>query len=666
MKIKLLCTVVVLFASIARAQVMSIREIVEERFKEDDSAAFDPHKLEFNCAIGQSSPWGFGFAGFETTWKKPIELEVAGSGQYTGHDMYSIVGVLLDYGTPKGWASRSIFGLGLIQPVRGSHPPGWGSGAGNQTMRGDLIKAKPDAQRTTIDPAKFAPSDWDGRLWIGVMIHNAGAGQSIRVRIVNATSDAPAVTDRDEMVRQHQKQFLTSALKTLKAAKAKPQPVVQVVPEMAPYLTSPASVPPVDQRIDECQAILAAVEKSQAISAQQYLKAVENYFAWTNATPKANEAPQRINAFFRKWEDTGKFGSEIKCIIRTASNLQKIGLDDVTHGAIVPANPQAAVELSAARHEYEGFQIVLTPLVGSATNVKLVASDLKGAAGTIPASNIKINPVGYLWIRPNEPAPDPLLLGDVPALKPGENQPIWISIYVPPQTRAGEYAGAITLSADSKSFEIPYALRVRSFEIPRQISLRSSFWMFRDQINRFYHLNEVKLDDYLKWIDFALEHRVNPIDVYEGHCQQLVDIQKMPTTQQSTNAGGANPTPDFTKWDKYIDRMVAGGANTIHLGTTHHFGNFFQPGGTNPSEAQHLKNLELAVKTMADHYKQRGVFNLHYLQLRDETSEPASLNVYRDIYEKFPDAKLLLTAPSPEARPLLRIPCPLSPAFEAT
>src|SRR4051812_12924614 len=107
--------VVILLSSIAQAApVMPVRQIVEERFKEDDSASFDPHKLEFNCAIGQSSPWGFGFAGFETTWRQPIELEVSGSAGYTGHDMFSIVGLSLDYGIAKGWAERSIFGLGLI------------------------------------------------------------------------------------------------------------------------------------------------------------------------------------------------------------------------------------------------------------------------------------------------------------------------------------------------------------------------------------------------------------------------------------------------------------------------------------------------------------------------------------------------------------------------
>ncbi len=660
--------VLLIAIAVRAADVMPVRQIVEERYKEDDSALFDPHALEFNCAMG-NSPWGFGFAGFETTWRQPIELEVSGSGGYSTFDPFSLVGVSLDYHTPAGWDGRSIFGLGLIQPSRPQHPPGWGSGSRKLTMRGNLLTASQDPQRTTIDPAKFAPKDWDGQLWIGVLIHNAGAGKSIRVRIANATSDVLAIADKAAMRREHQNSFLTDAVKALKIAKAKPRPIVHVVPEMAPYLTSPANVPPVDRRIEECQTLLNA----KSISATDYLKVVENYFAWTNATPRANELPAKLNEIFQKWSDGGKFGEEIKCIIRTASNLQKIALDDVTSGEIIPAKPpfgsepqgrrQAAVKLSAARAEYEGFQIVLTPLVGSATNAKLVAGDLKCGDAVIGASNVTINPVGYVRVHPNDLMPDPLLLGDTVSLKPGENQPVWITVHVPRDSKPGMYNGAITIQSNSHSFDIPYSLHVRTFEIPKKITLRSSFWMFRDQINRFYHVDEVKLDDYLKWIDFALVHRLNPIDVYEGHCQQLVDIQKMPTTRDWTSTGDANPHPDFSKWDKYIDHMVAGGASTIHLGTTHHFGNFFQP--ANKNEAQHLKNVELAVKTMEDHYKQRGVFDLHYLQLRDETSEPASINVYRDIFEKFPDVKLLLTAPSTKARPFLRIPCPLSPGFDA-
>ena len=39
---------------------------------------------------------------------------------------------------------------------------------------------------------------------------------------------------------------------------------------------------------------------------------------------------------------------------------------------------------------------------------------------------------------------------------------------------------------------------------------------------------------------------------------------------------------------------------------------------------------------------------MHYLQLRDETSEPSSLNVYRGVHEVFPELKTLLTVPSKE------------------
>jgi hypothetical protein len=56
---------------------------------------------------------------------------------------------------------------------------------------------------------------------------------------------------------------------------------------------------------------------------------------------------------------------------------------------------------------------------------------------------------------------------------------------------------------------------------------------------------------------------------------------------------------------------------------------------------------------------------MHYVQLRDETSAPESLNVYRGVKQSLPELKLLLTAPSKEAKPLLDIPCPLSPGFDA-
>jgi hypothetical protein len=225
---------------------------------------------------------------------------------------------------------------------------------------------------------------------------------------------------------------------------------------------------------------------------------------------------------------------------------------------------------------------------------------------------------------------------------------------------AGDYRGQVLLSAaGTKPLRIPLILKVRDFSIPKKISLRSSFWMFRDQLNRFYHLDEVDFDDYMKWIDFALQHRLCPIDVFEGRCKQLLDIMTGPGDSLP------NPKPDFTLWDKYIGHMTVGGASTIHLGQSHHQGAWFSDKENSVSSPVQVQRVLECLKTLREHYKERGVFDLHYMQLRDETSAPDSLNVYREVAKALPDVKLLLTAPSNEARPFLSIPCPLTPSFDA-
>src|SRR2546430_15222033 len=65
--------------------------------------------------------------------------------------------------------------------------------------------------------------------------------------------------------------------------------------------------------------------------------------------------------FLKRWRDAGEFGKEIGCVVRVASNLEKVGLDDVGSGRIIDNDPEP-IRISAARHEHEGFQIVLSPI----------------------------------------------------------------------------------------------------------------------------------------------------------------------------------------------------------------------------------------------------------------------------------------------------------------
>lgn len=677
----LICILACLLTAIAQAAnppVMDISSILEQRYKDDDLALVVPDRLEMICEAGPSSPWGFCFAGFETSWRNPIELEVTGSGGYEVHDSFSFAGITLDYGRKDGWSERSFIGLGLIQGSRTPHPPSWGvGGVGKIVVRGNLADAGPQPKRVTIDPAKYAPQDWDGRLWIGLCTHNIGVGKTLRARVVSA---APASTlgpelDRDakwKLLQEHQKAYLASSELKFRETIRQTEAIrnVRVAPEMMPYARTSSRQAADRRMLDEIGKARKEADKG-VVGAARFLQissAGSDPSASCIAAARAEAASvHAMNRLLDSWKKSGRYGREIGCIVRTVSNLQNVGLTDVASGRVL-ANNAEPIRISAARHEYEGFQIVLSPLDGCAKRVSIAVSELKRGGSRIPKSEIKVNPVGYLRLNPGEAGealvPDPLLICPIPELAAGENQPVWITIRVPDNTPAGDYKGHVQISsAGVKPLRVPIVLTVRDFAIPHKISLRSSFWMFRDQINRFYGLDEVKLDDYFKWIDMALEHRLCPIDVVEGRCKSLVDV--IIPEKGSQLAGVPNPNPDFTQWDRYIDRMVAGGASTIHMGLSHHYGAWFSDEANKTASPVQVERVIESLKVLREHYKKKGVFDLHYVQLRDETSAPESLNVYRDVQKALPDLKLLLTAPSGDAKPFLDIPCPLTPSYDS-
>lgn len=669
-------------AQAAQPATIPVNRILEQPFKGDDLAVVVPDRLELICKSGASSPWGFSFAGFETKWTHPLELEVTGSGGYEHRDIFSVAALTLDYGGKSGWIERSFVGLGLIQATRAPHPPSWGVGSdGKFIMRENLINADPKPQHITLDPAKYAPKGWDGRLWIGLALHNVGSSKSVSVRVLNSADSHTLVPEPDQnallnLVRDHQRAFLKWQIDALEKAvreAAKPQKF-HVAPEMAAYDSSLLKNGAHNVALEQYREALGQIG-DKPLGADRFMKLVGSTCNSAGQTAAATTARKdttnTLNGFLSSWKSSGQFGKEIGCIIRTASNLDKIGLTDVETGRVLGTN-SAPIRISAARHEYEGFQVVLSPLTGCATKVGVAVTDLKGTKLSIPASNITVNPVGYVRLFNGTPremlCPDPLLIGAVPNLKPGENQPVWITVRVPDDAPEGDYTGSVLISAaKAKDLRIPLVLKVRDFDIPKKISLRSSFWMFRDQLNRFYHLDEISFDDYMKWIDFCLQHRLCPVDVYEGRCKPLLDVAIEPKDVGIGKGVGVlpNPNPDFTLWDKFIDHMLAGGASTIHLGQSHHQGAWFSDKDNPTSSPVQVQRVIDNLKVLRKHYQDRGVFDLHYMQLRDETSAPEALNVYREVAKEMPDVKLLLTAPSSEARPFLNIPCPLTPGFDA-
>src|SRR5512138_775405 len=175
--------------------------------------------------------------------------------------------------------------------------------------------------------------------------------------------------------------------------------------------------------------------------------------------------------------------------VGVAGSLAKFRAD-----AAPPPLPSSAT-LSAARNEFESFQIVIT---GPATDVSASASTLSGPAGTIPASKIWLYREDVLTI----PAPGGDLSSatadDVPgrwpdALVPavdeiygeprnafpfsvasGETRAIWVDVFVPPGTPHGDYSGTVTVTfTEAGTVTVPVSLHVWNFDLPSTSSMRS-------------------------------------------------------------------------------------------------------------------------------------------------------------------------------------------------
>jgi hypothetical protein len=190
----------------------------------------------------------------------------------------------------------------------------------------------------------------------------------------------------------------------------------------------------------------------------------------------------------------------------TASAMEAIELNQpspvVTNGDFTPLRK---VKLSAAKGEYEPFQIVVQAILGNLNNINIKVSDLESVNGSvISQSNITLYREHYIKLdRPSYPGwpanptrgkgwyADGLIpfvdpdtgkdiqdaeIDAVPFnLAAGTNQPIWVDIFVPQDTAPGDYHGKFTIESDRGISEGQIDLTVWNFTLPEQPSLDSFF-----------------------------------------------------------------------------------------------------------------------------------------------------------------------------------------------
>ncbi len=154
----------------------------------------------------------------------------------------------------------------------------------------------------------------------------------------------------------------------------------------------------------------------------------------------------------------------------TAPTMEKI-----LREAAAPEGSGDAVTMFAAKNEFEPFQIAVR--ADASANVTLAMPAFSGP-GALP--RIEIRRVGYVKItQPSDASsiqsgyvPDPLeptTFGAAEAVSAGQNQPFWITVYVPPDAVAGDYTSTLTVTVNGAAQAIPVKLHVYDFAIPSKL-----------------------------------------------------------------------------------------------------------------------------------------------------------------------------------------------------
>jgi hypothetical protein len=275
--------------------------------------------------------------------------------------------------------------------------------------------------------------------------------------------------------------------------------------------------------------------------------------------------------------------------------------------AKVPSEKIPEVGISAARNEYEPFQVVLTPN-RDLKNVRVVAHTLVGPDGEIIEGwNVVVRNEVYMNVtQPTFEGLKPGLYPDpLPEFTPftatkGVNNPVWVTVYVAPGKKPGNYRGSVDITADGiKKISVPVRLHVWAFELPSVSKLKTSYGRYMDEPIRYSGaktLEEKRKLVELYNIDFW-HHRVAPTQPYDFY-----DIK--------TDVQDGQVKVDFSDFDIAVQKFFP------------LFNSFSFPykalKGASDDDTQKLR-VEY-MRTVAEHLADKGQIDKNYLYIFDEPS----------------------------------------------
>jgi len=334
----------------------------------------------------------------------------------------------------------------------------------------------------------------------------------------------------------------------------------------------------------------------------------------------------------------------------------------VTHGTTrtCPTDPpgnQQEVRISAARNEYEPFQIIIRAEGETLKNVTLEASALKSPSGAVIGEKcVTLYREHYVYIRRpsyrcnTSPGlyPDALIpfvspidgkdlklrsedsregakYDAVPCtIYPGFSQAFWVDVFVPKETLAGEYHGTVTIrTADHKPATVPVHLTVWDLSLPDAPTVKSDCGDF-GRLLRWYGAkpgSERARAIERRFCEMVAAHRITP----------PVPSHLYPQVKED---GIVDPTNTY---DALKEFMTSLHVNAFQM----RFSAFSDPLGVNRE-----KNKRFLSSTY-QYLKENGWADCPYVYILDEPNDAGAYEEVRKraalVHEANPEIKVLCT-----------------------
>ncbi len=311
------------------------------------------------------------------------------------------------------------------------------------------------------------------------------------------------------------------------------------------------------------------------------------------------------------------------------------------------------VHLRAARRERESAQVVVIPFDAPLQGVQVTWTDLTGPGGnTLSSDNVHMDLVGYVQTTtPDYPVEyvgwwaDPLLPLEPFDVPIHQTQPLWLTLYAPPETPAGLYRGAVSINAgEAGVLDVPVEFEVLDYDLPLRGTLRTVFGFdWNKRLVGWYGWDKAEFR--------PTEYRNIPQD----KARQIWDM----TLSYRIYAGGLYEHLPFPR-EEDLDFCLERGLNNYQLGLA-------SSSGTSDPEifiARLAAPIEVARK--------KGIADMSYVYGWDEYPEQREdyyrffLRDYGLFKKTYPDISTVNVYgnPTAEVREVLDIGAPLTPRLE--